>query len=532
IDRLENDETDPDQLAQLFRLDHLAARMRRNNDNLMVLAGSDASRGAGRALRVVDVVRAAVSETEQYERVTVRAAPHVTVAAATSHDLVHLLAELLDNATVFSAPDTTVTVDVQGGAGEGMRIEVTDRGLGIPAEDLDQLNAKLTEPPVVDAGVPRQMGLFVVAHLARRHGIRVNLQPGVGGRGTEAIVHVPPAVLVAPDGEVPRTDVPAPGTWSAAVAASAPAAPAETLPAPVLPAPVLPMPVQPAPVLPAEPRVPVSGPAVPDAEPRVDDTRPQPSVAAVPVAATDETPPVTPAPYAANGAVRVGHGQAENEADPLTGPIERVRPTEPNDAADQHTDPWELPSEEETPIFRELSAWFRASTPGTGTVRAPEPVNGTPRPVRPAEPAASGGGEAGSPTESESIVHRIPTTPVAAEPVAVPSVAFASAADEGWLAAAAAEANQPTDLTPAGLPRRRPMAQLVPGSAPASAAVPAAPVAPSRRPRDADAVRGRLANYQRGLQSGRNRVRTSPDGSAPSPSDTDLDQSDQRRYAP
>ncbi|MGF1662090.1 MAG: hypothetical protein ACFCVG_06415 [Kineosporiaceae bacterium] len=109
----------------------------------------------------------------------------------------------------------------------------------------------------------------------------------------------------------------------------------------------------------------------------------------------------------------------------------------------------------------------------------------------------------------------------------MPSSAFASAADEGWQAAAAAEAGQPAELTAAGLPRRRPMAQLVPGSAPQGTAT----AAPARRPRDADAVRGRLANYQRGLQSGRNRIRTAADGSGP-PSDTELEQSDQRRYAP
>jgi signal transduction histidine kinase len=527
IDRLENDETDPDQLAQLFRLDHLAARMRRNNDNLMVLAGSDASRGAGRALRVVDVVRAAVSETEQYERVTVRAAPHVTVAAATSHDLVHLLAELLDNATVFSAPDTTVTVDVQGSAREGMRIEVADRGLGIPSGDLDELNAKLSEPPVVDAGVPRQMGLFVVAHLARRHGIRVALQPGPDGRGMTAVVHVPPAVLVAPDGEAPAATPSTPSVaGSTAASAVAPSAPAVPSPTPS-----------------AEPLVPTFGAAFRDGGVAADDTRPQPTVRATPVGAANGVPssngshpaggappahrvPAAPEASRANGAAPTGDPglptAPEPAPEPLTGPLERVGSPELTPAS--HTDPWEVPSEEETPIFRELSAWFRASTPGTGAVRAPEPLNGAPRPARPAAPAAPAAAVA-EPARGGT-VHRIPSTPVVTEP-AVSSAAFASAADEGWQAAAAAEANQPAELTPAGLPRRRPMAQLVPGSAPSAQAA-----APARRPRDADAVRGRLANYQRGLQSGRNRVRSAPDGSTPPPSDTDTDQSDQRRYAP
>jgi signal transduction histidine kinase len=526
IDRLENDEADPDQLAQLFRLDHLAARMRRNNDNLMVLAGSDASRGAGRALRVVDVVRAAVSETEQYERVTVRAAPHVTVAAATSHDLVHLLAELLDNATVFSAPDTTVTVDVQGAAIEGLRIEVADRGLGIPADDLDELNAKLSEPPVVDAGVPRQMGLFVVAHLARRHGIRVSLQPGADGRGTTAVVHVPPAVLVAPESQAApmASSAPAPASAPASVLPSSLAAPAGGL---AVPSPS------------AEPSLPALGRAVPD-DGRFDDTRPQPTVGSSPGAANGARP--LDATRAADPARPTEQAPPDSGPGALTGPVERVRSAAPAAAPDPHQDPWEVPSEDETPIFRELSAWFRACTPGTGAIRAPEPVNGASRPMHPAGPgnaapprpakpgdAKPGDAEtedaaAGRPAEREGTVHRIPTTHVVTES-AIPSAAFASAADQGWLAAAAAEAGQPAGLTAAGLPRRRPMAQLVPGSAPS------APAAPPRRPRDADAVRGRLANYQRGLQSGRNRIRVSSDGS-PLPSDTEPAQSDQRRYAP
>jgi len=201
IDRLENDEADPDQLAQLFRLDHLAARMRRNNDNLMVLAGTPTAPGSARAITVLDVVRAAISETEHYERVTVRGVAPATVTGAVSHDLVHLLAELLDNATVYSPPDTTVAVDVTTGVGAGpaagARIVVTDRGLGIPPDVLADLNARLAAPPVADAGVARRMGLYVVAHLAARHGIEVRLAPGAGGRGTTAEVDVPAAALTA-----------------------------------------------------------------------------------------------------------------------------------------------------------------------------------------------------------------------------------------------------------------------------------------------------------------------------------------------
>jgi hypothetical protein len=342
-----------------------------------------------------------------------------------------------------------------------------------------------------------------------------------------AVVHVPPAVLVAPDGEAPAATPSTPSVaGSTAAGAVAPSTPAVPSPTPS-----------------AEPLVPTFGEAFRGGGVAPDDTRPQPTVRATPVGAAngvpssngshpaDGAPPahrVTAAPEAsrANGAAPTadpGLPTAPEPAplapEPLTGPLERVGSPEVTPAS--HTDPWEVPSEEETPIFRELSAWFRASTPGTGAVRAPEPLNGAPRPARPVASAAAVAKPARGGT-----VHRIPSTPVVTEP-AVSSAAFASAADEGWQAAAAAEANQPAELTPAGLPRRRPMAQLVPGSAPSAQAA-----APARRPRDADAVRGRLANYQRGLQSGRSRVRTASDGSTPPPSDTDTDTSDQRRYAP
>jgi signal transduction histidine kinase len=518
IDRLENDEADPDQLAQLFRLDHLAARMRRNNDNLMVLAGSEASRGAGRALRVVDVVRAAVSETEQYERVTVRAAPGVTVASATSHDLVHLLAELLDNATVFSAPDTTVTVDVEGSTTEGLRIEVADRGLGIPPGDLDELNSKLSEPPLVDSGVPRQMGLFVVAHLARRHGIRVWLRPGTGGRGTVAVVQVPPAVLVGGDAGI---EAPAPRS-ALNGAGSAPS--------------VLPPPAVPAPADPVDSGVAArSGTGVTagsDDGRNATDTRPQvpvgvdPVPSRTPASAPVAREPVPPAPAAgptrdAMPSTAIAAGGLPAAGRTTGGGADGLRTGGPEFPGTPRGAPWEAPPEEDTPIFRELSAWFRASTPGTGAVRAPEPVNGITRPASAPVAASTPAPDAARPAASgDATVHRIPTTPVSPEP-AVASAAFASAADEGWQAAAAAGAAQPAEVTAAGLPRRRPMAQLVPGSAPSAA--------PSRRPRDADAVRGRLANYQRGLQSGRTRIRSTPESTAP---DAEFDQHDQRRYAP
>ncbi|MGF1647683.1 MAG: ATP-binding protein [Kineosporiaceae bacterium] len=201
LDRLETDENDPDQLAQLFRLDHLAARMRRNNDNLMVLAGADlGGRGPASDLRVVDTVRAAVSETEQYERIDVAVRSDGMIAGGVARDIVHLLAELLDNATVFSPPESRVLVAAARNPGDGAQVTVTDRGIGLAPDALAEHNATLARPAGISAETPRHMGLFVVSQLAHRHGIRVSLAPAAGG-GTAATVEVPEAAFVA--GAVP-----------------------------------------------------------------------------------------------------------------------------------------------------------------------------------------------------------------------------------------------------------------------------------------------------------------------------------------
>ncbi|MDD7942352.1 nitrate- and nitrite sensing domain-containing protein [Actinomycetospora lutea] len=196
IDTLESREEDPDVLADLFRLDHLATRMRRNGENLLVLGGATPSRGAAEPLLLADVVRAAVGEVEHYQRVEVRQVPGLRVQGAAADDLTHLLAELLDNATSYSPPDTPVTVSASRAPDGGAIVEVADRGLGMDTEDLDDANARLEQPVLLDSTVPRQMGLFVVGALARRHGITARLLPG-GDDGTTASVHVPADVLVA-----------------------------------------------------------------------------------------------------------------------------------------------------------------------------------------------------------------------------------------------------------------------------------------------------------------------------------------------
>ncbi|MYS82248.1 sensor histidine kinase [Embleya scabrispora] len=190
ISDLENREADPDQLANLFKLDHLATRMRRNGENLLVLAGEEPGRRWTRPVPLVDVLRAAASEVEQYERVELGALPTTDIAGRAVNDLVHLLAELLENSTTFSSPHTKVRVTGHILPDGRALIEIHDNGIGLTGDDLADANQRLARPPVVDVSISRRMGLFVVGRLATRHGIRVQLRPGEGG-GTTALVMLP-----------------------------------------------------------------------------------------------------------------------------------------------------------------------------------------------------------------------------------------------------------------------------------------------------------------------------------------------------
>ncbi|MGH3887808.1 MAG: nitrate- and nitrite sensing domain-containing protein, partial [Pseudonocardiaceae bacterium] len=195
IDRLERGEQDPKQLDNLFQLDHLATRMRRNSENLLVLAGTDSANRSGRPVRLVDVLRAAVSEVEQYQRLVLQQPPVVLVLGRAASDLVHLVAELLDNATQFSPPDSHVMISSDFGGEGSVTIEVADRGVGMTEAEFAEANERLANPPVVDASVSRRMGLFVVGRLAVRHGIEVRLRRGEGGVGVWACVTMPPRLV-------------------------------------------------------------------------------------------------------------------------------------------------------------------------------------------------------------------------------------------------------------------------------------------------------------------------------------------------
>ena len=190
IDSLEQNEQDPGRLANLFSMDHLVTRMRRNSENLLLLAGHDTARKWSGPVPLADVARAAASEIEQYGRVTLRIQPGVAIAGQAVSDVVHLLAELIENATVFSPEDAPVHVSAQELTSGGVLIEVSDSGVGVPEARLAEMNWRLDNPPVIDVSVSRHMGLFAVARLAERHGVRVRLRPRPP-QGLTALVWLP-----------------------------------------------------------------------------------------------------------------------------------------------------------------------------------------------------------------------------------------------------------------------------------------------------------------------------------------------------
>jgi signal transduction histidine kinase len=224
IDNLEQNEDDPDRLGSLFSMDHLVTRMRRNSENLLLLAGHENPRKWSDAVPIADIARAATSEIEQYNRVTLNIPPGVSVTGQAVSDVVHLLAELVENATIFSPKDTQVSVSMQELNSGGVLIEIVDKGIGVSDARLTDMNWRLDNPPTIDVSVSRHMGLFAVARLAERHRVRVRLRPAPP-QGLSALVWLPDSVI-----ERNRLGAGAAG-WSAqpAGARARAAAPGETI---------------------------------------------------------------------------------------------------------------------------------------------------------------------------------------------------------------------------------------------------------------------------------------------------------------
>ena len=193
IDALEQKASDPAALADLFPLDHLTTRMRRHAEGLIILAGAAPGRSWSEPVPVIDVIRGAVAEIEDYKRVTVLTRAEDAVTGLAAADMIHLLAELIENATLSSPSGTRVEVRAERVA-NGFAIEVDDRGLSIEADQLHTINKRLARPPDFDLANADQLGLFVVGKLAARHGVRVALRPSAYG-GTTAVVLLPNSIV-------------------------------------------------------------------------------------------------------------------------------------------------------------------------------------------------------------------------------------------------------------------------------------------------------------------------------------------------
>ena len=442
IDDLEQGEQDSERLANLFQMDHLATRMRRNSENLLVLAGHELSKRWSEPVVLVNVLRAAVSEIEHYERVIPDIQPGISVRGQAVNDVVHLLSELAENATTFSPAETLVHVSGYSLNSGGVLLDITDQGVGMGAEEMAHANWRLDNPPVVDVAVSRRMGLFVVARLAARHGIHVRLRPASKG-GLTALVWLPDEVITrqgSPSEGHPLEDSgPAPASWMK----TGPAATGEDRhPAASIPAAGV-RPLRPAPDQFGNGDA--AAETVTSANGSRRSRRPQRTAPAPRRPAPDAQPadghPGTPAPgQPARGRPAPGR--------PAPGRPARGRPA------------------------RDASPGTPARAPGLLVARPPITWSSRSRGA-PARRTACPSSKQWSPTGSG-----VAATPSAARraPPDADEAGWSSPADAGWQAAEAVRAPVFADTTQAGLPKRVPKANLVPGGA-GSPAAPAPPAA-------------------------------------------------------
>ncbi|MFI9510400.1 ATP-binding protein [Nocardia sp. NPDC052566] len=474
IEDLEHDEDNTERLQSLFRLDHLATRMRRNGDNLLVLAGTALRRGQLHPVPLADMLWSAVSQVEDYQRVEIGAVPDGIVAGEPAVDIEHLLAELIDNALRYSPPTTPVAVMVARAVDGGYLVEITDRGLGMSLEDLQTTNDRLASGGEVTVETARRMGLFVVGRLAKRHTITVSLrrtstmaqQPGI-----TASVHLPGALVS------PQLDATDPN-----------GRPLELSPEPVLPA--LPA----APSAP-QPRTLVPVPSLPQRETA---TRFGVTSTGLP----QRRPAIRVAEDTEQPAVSVPSGVAEAQFRP-NGPFGPPTPiggeiAGPNTVIDAEPDPSAGPN---TDMWTEVDKLV-TTTPTRREEQAPPTTGRSGLPIR--KPAAQAEDAAQVTSTRLQPVAGASPTPIyqrmvsewLVEPATsqAPADAWTSPADAGWMAAEDASHPTPSARTVGGLPIRRPGAQLVPGGlAPAEEA----------GTRDPEEIRNNLTRHLSGVRSGR-----------------------------
>ncbi len=495
IEELEHDEEDPRRLQSLFRLDHLATRMRRNGDNLLVLAGTALRRGQLEPVPLSDMLWSAVSQVEDYQRVEIGHVPDGVVAGEPAVDIEHLLAEVIDNALRYSPPNTPVAVTVSRAVDGGYLIEITDRGLGMATEDLQAANARLASGGEINVETARRMGLFVVGRLAKRHQITVGLrrtstmaqQPGI-----TASLHLP-GLLVSPDTGPDNSTT---RTTDFSLGAT------PQLPPQLHSSPALPEPPQPRQLMP------------------------------VPSLAPDESwpaRPLTPAPSATSiGTTASGLPQRRPAAElpAMTGPGNGRPGADGTRDSFSAFDPVEEPEPAETPtgLWSETHKTQSFPAPVDSAYTGPAPADDTPVSItsrsglpirRPGMARENPFGRAGQrpddPPASTTTSTRLQPvgaatpTPIyqrmvsewLVEPAATqdePRQDWTSPADAGWLAAEDAARPSSDSKTANGLPIRRPGAQLVPGGL--------TPVE-DEAPRNPEEIRSNLTRHLSGVRSGR-----------------------------
>ena len=455
IDDLERNETDPETLEHMFRLDHLATRMRRNAEDLIVLSGADPGRHWVQPMTMVDVVRAAAAEVEEYQRVELLPLADLEVAGHVAVDVIHLLAELVENATAFSPPNTKVQIAGQA-VPHGYVIEIEDRGLGMSDEELIQANERLANPPEIDFALSRVLGLYVVGRLGQRHGIKVQLRHSWYG-GVTALTLLPHGLLVWP--KVPQVVVAEPAAAAGVVEGRAQLPPPERLAEPA-----------PAPSAPSGDHTPIFEAARSDwfvAE-----------------------PPEPPPHRLHRGPTPDGDGDGIGRGGrPMSRPAGPPPPP---------SGPSVPPSEE--PAYRP------GPVPPTNLPPAPPPVPPAaeePAPYRP-EPARAADEQPPLYRAERARRREAPPVPPAGEP---PTSQHAAGAPPPAPDPAAR-------VTQAGLPRRVPRANLAPGmiSTQQAEAEPTPGPASGRSP---DEVRSMLSSYRTGIERGRNVAGGSDPGEHP-----------------
>ncbi|MEY8040387.1 sensor histidine kinase [Saccharopolyspora cebuensis] len=486
FEELEQDEQDPDQLGRLFQLDHLATRMRRNNENLMVLSGSDLARRFTRPTELADVLRAAVSEIEQYPRVVVQPPPSILLRGNTASDLVRLVAELLDNAANFSSPETSVTVSGYQAGDGSVVLDVLDEGIGMTYEAIDSANQRLADVDEDDIASSRRMGLFVAGRLAARHGVAIELHGGSDVEGVRATVVIPAEHVMSqnpPAGAAERSIPSMPGLGLF----STPSVPTQQSPEPAFPA--FPQVSSPEPTHQGRKNG-YDGVESPWREPEPRNDLFAPSV----------RPDVQDSPTAHLFDAPIDAAPAWPSAQPEPQPEPEPRPEPPRAPAPPAS----------------TSEWFQPAMPASEgdfqwpTDQPDEQRTESGLPQREPRDSRSPGDISKQIAEANNGVHfgRLngAEQPAAEEPASSGLDAWNFAADDARQAAEAAANPQPEEFTNAGLPRRVPKAHLVPGSVGGGSGTGSGGGSGSLFQRDPEQMRGRLADFQSGSSRGRHRA--------------------------